>query len=275
MNVNNASSGTDGPLTVQELGHHKLGHGVQLWTLNRPQRMNALSAGLVAELTQRAREMTPGPACRAVIVTGAGDRAFCAGADLKERAGMGRNQVIETLNTYRACLDAIDAMPVPVVAAIQGVALGGGLELALACDFRVARSTAVLALPEVTLGIIPGAGGTQRLTRLVGEARAKQWILRAEKHNAQDAFSSGVVDHVVDESEDLIVATLQWLAPMHRGAPLAVSAALQAIDAGGGVELSEGLDRERQAYLITLDTQDRLEALAAFQEKRPPKFRGE
>jgi len=146
---------------------------VAIWTIDRPDRMNALSRAVVRELGRLAREAAHDAELRAVVITGAGDKAFCAGADLKERQSMSIDDVRDFLGLYRASFGAIDALPVPVVAAINGAAYGGGLELALACDLRVMTASAQIGLTETSLAIIPGAGGTQRLPRIVGEARAK------------------------------------------------------------------------------------------------------
>src|SRR5438477_1871523 len=170
--------------------------GIALVTLDRPERMNALSRALVARLGELGREIAGQADVRLVIVTGAGDKAFCAGADLKERAGMTEDEVRALLLAYESELGWLETIPVPTIAAINGAALGGGLELALLCDLRVAAQHAVLGLPETSLGVIPGAGGTQRLPRLLGEARAKELILRAARLSASEALILGLVNQV-------------------------------------------------------------------------------
>jgi len=161
-----------------------------------------------------------------------------------------------------------------VIAAINGVALGGGLELALMCDLRIAAAHAILGLPETSLGVIPGAGGTQRLPRIIGEARAKQLILLAERLTADQALEFGLVNRVIPAGADLMSETRAWIAPILEGAPLAQVAALTAIDAAFGTPLSEGLDVELRHYEACLGSEDRSEALRAFAEKRKPVFCG-
>src|SRR5688500_19205208 len=161
---------------------------VAVWTLDRAERLNALSRAVVRELWRLARQDGADPAVRAVVITGAGDKAFSAGADLKERQTMNEDEVRDFLSLYRMSFGAIDRMPKPAIAAINGVAFGGGLELALACDLRVISRDAKVGLTETSLAIIPGAGGTQRLTRIVGEARAKELILLASRLDADTAW---------------------------------------------------------------------------------------
>jgi len=243
-------------------------------TLRRPSRMNALSRATVLELGDIGRKLTSNTEVRAIIVTGEGDKAFCAGADLKERAGMSEPEVLEMLHLYRSELSWLDTSKVPVIAAINGVALGGGLELALMCDLRIAAAHAILGLPETSLGVIPGAGGTQRLPRIIGEARAKQLILLAERLTADQALEFGLVNRVIPAGADLMSETRAWIAPILEGAPLAQVAALTAIDAAFGTPLSEGLDVELRHYEACLGSEDRSEALRAFAEKRKPVFCG-
>ena len=213
------------------------------------------------------------PEIRAIVLTGEGDRAFCAGADLKERKGLSLDDTRALLDLYRGVADRWDAMPKPVIAAINGAAFGGGLELALACDFRIAAAEVTLGLTEVSLGIIPGAGGTQRLTRLVGEARAKELILFAERFSSERALALGVV-HAVHPREALADEALAFASRLAEKAPVAITAALEAIDHAADGPLSAGLDRERACYERALVTEDRNEALRAFAEKRPPRFEG-
>jgi methylglutaconyl-CoA hydratase len=248
---------------------------VAIWTIDRPDRMNALSRAAVRRIGQLARETATDRDVRAVVLTGAGDRAFCAGADLKERKGMDTEEVRDFLALYRAAFGYLDRMPKPVVAALNGVAFGGGLELALACDLRVMAPSAQVGLTEVSLGIIPGAGGTQRLTRIVGPARAKELILLSRRLSAAEALALGIVHAVAPEGRDLLDFTLDWIEPLATGAPIAVAAALEAIDAAVDLPLDAGLLKERACYERTLESRDRLEALAAFAEKRKPVFKGE
>ncbi len=243
-------------------------------TLDRADRMNALSRQTLFELGRLGRQLSADPQVRAIILTGAGDKAFCAGADLKERQGFSDDDVRAQVGLYRTELSALDRCPKPVVAALNGVAFGGGLELALICDLRVAVPSARLALPETTLGIIPGAGGTQRLPRVVGEARAKEMILLGRRLTAHEALAWGLVNRVSPEGVNVVDDTVAFLEPVLEGAPIAQAAALGAIDASYEVTLERGLELERVYYDETLRSADRREALAAFAEKRKPAFQG-
>lgn len=243
-------------------------------TLNRPSARNAISGEMLDELAQVGVDLLNDLGLRAVILTGSGDRAFCAGADLKERLSMSDDEVRARLVEYQTDLAWLSAPEIPTVAALNGAALGGGLELALMCDLRVAHEHVVLGLPETSLGIIPAAGGTQRLTRLVGEARAKEIILLGEKLQASRAFEMGLLHRVFPQSEDLVEATVDFIMPILEGAPLAQSAALEAIGQALDLPLPEGLALERRCYERCLASEDRREALAAFQAKRKPEYRG-
>lgn len=247
---------------------------IAIWTIDRPDRMNALSRAVVRELGRLAREAAEDPTLRAVIIAGEGDKAFCAGADLKERRSMDEEDVRDFLPLYRASFGAIDRLPIPTVAALDGVAFGGGLELALACDFRVCAAHVTLGLTETSLGIIPGAGGTQRLTRIIGEARAKELIVFARRLDATEALALGIVNRVAPEGTRALDHALEWVKPLERAAPIAIAAALEAIDGASDRALEDGLSLELRCYERTLASEDRLEALAAFAEKRPPEFKG-
>jgi len=249
-------------------------NGVAIVTLDRPSKMNALSRGMVQELGRLGRELGGDPNVRAVVITGAGNQAFCAGADLTERRSMSDVEVEHQLALYRSELEWIDPFPAPVVAAINGVALGGGLELALMCDLRVAAEHALVGFPETTLGIIPGAGGTQRLPRIVGEARAKELLLLGRRITASHALMIGLVNRVTRPAADVLEDTLEWIRPIVEGAPVAQRVALAAVDATRTLGLASGLVRERELYAECLTTADRREALSAFAEKRKPVFKG-
>jgi methylglutaconyl-CoA hydratase len=243
-------------------------------TLDRPERRNALSRDTLLALGRLGRELAADPEVRAIVLTGAGDKAFCAGADLKERQGFSDDDVRAQVGLYRTELAALDRSPKPVVAALNGVAFGGGLELALVCDLRVAVPEAKVGLPETTLGIIPGAGGTQRLPRIIGEARAKEMILLGRPLSAQEALAWGLVNRVSPAGIHVVDDTLEFLAPILDGAPIAQSAALRAIDVSFEAPLEQGLELERVFYDETLRSEDRREALRAFAEKRKPAFQG-
>ncbi|QQR88905.1 MAG: enoyl-CoA hydratase/isomerase family protein [Myxococcales bacterium] len=246
-----------------------------VWTLNRPAQSNALSQAMLNQMHDLALELGSKHAPRALIITGAGGRAFCAGADLKERLSMSESDVSDFLSLLRETFTLIDRAPVPTVAAINGAALGGGLELALACDFRVAIDGIKLGLPETRLAIIPGAGGTQRLSRVVGLQMAKRMILSAEPVESAEAKRRGLVDELALADLNVVDAARAWLAPILQNGPIAIAAALEAVDSSYDVDLEQGLDIEAACYKRTLSSQDRLEALRAFAEKRKAQFKGQ
>ncbi|MCC6897960.1 MAG: enoyl-CoA hydratase/isomerase family protein [Polyangiaceae bacterium] len=256
------------PVVVERRG------SVAILRIDRADRMNALSRATLLCFGRIGRELAGDGALRAIVVTATGDKAFCAGADLKERQGMDENAVRDQVKLYRSELGWLDRSPVPVVAALNGVTLGGGLELALLADLRVAAAHAVLGLPETTIGIIPGAGGTQRLPRVVGEARAKELILLGRRLSADEALAVGLVNRVTPAGVDLIEDTLAFIAPISQGAPIAQAAALRAIDLSFETNLEHGLELERVLYDECLRSEDRSEALRAFAEKRKPEFKG-
>jgi enoyl-CoA hydratase/carnithine racemase len=248
---------------------------IGILTIDREARLNALSRPTLLALGRLGRELVRDPSVRAIVVTAAGTKAFCAGADLKERRGMSNDDIRVQVGLYKSELGVLDHSPKPVVAAINGVALGGGLELALVCDLRIAAAHAELGLPETSLGIIPGAGGTQRLARVVGEGRAVEMICLGRRLDADEALAWGLVNRVVPSDRNLLDECLAWLAPIAHGAPIAQAAALRAMRAAFDVPLDRGLELESVYYDETLRSQDRLEALAAFAEKRKPVFKGE
>ena len=243
-------------------------------TINRPEQMNALNFPTLLELQKIIKELRFMTGIRTVVITGAGEKAFSAGADLKERDSMNLSQIKEFLFTIRNTLTDIENLPMPVICAVNGIALGGGTELALACDIRIASEKAVLGLTEVTLGIIPGAGGTQRLTRLLGKGKAKEIIFTGRKITAQEAISLGLVNKLVDPPK-LLGEALEMAATINQNGPIAVQQAKFAINHGSEVELETGINIEAKAYEICLPTKDRLEGLQAFKEKRKPQYRGE
>ncbi|KIL37339.1 enoyl-CoA hydratase [Cohnella kolymensis] len=242
---------------------------------NRPEAMNALNYETLTALGEIIETIEQNPRdIRAVIVTGEG-RAFCAGADLKERGLLSEQQVRRSVKKIQQVFSALERLPQPTIAAINGFAFGGGLELALACDFRYAIRDAKMGLTEVSLGIIPGAGGTQRLPRLIGQAKAKELILTARKINAAQAYELGMLNGVADYQEQLKQMTEGLAGEILANAPLAVYQAKFAISKGLNTDLQTGMDIESKAYEVIIPTKDRLEALQAFREKRPPQFTGE
>lgn len=245
-------------------------------TLNRPDAANALSEALVAALGrvvgELAAEVKHGADLRAVVITGAG-KAFCAGADLKERRAMTLEQTWGFLDVLNDLVNAVAVFPRPVIAAINGAAYGGGLELALACDVRIAADTAEMGLTEVRLGVIPGAGGTQRLARVASVAAAKELILTGRRVRAQRAHTLGIVSEVVPAA-NLADAAAKLADEIATAGPLATAAAKRAIDGGAGLPLADALALEAACYEEVLASDDRNEGLNAFAEKRPPAFRG-
>ena len=256
------------PVRVERRG------AIAIVTIDRPERMNALSRATVERLGQIGRELGADPSVRGCVLTGAGDKAFCAGADLKERQGMTREQVREMLGLYRSELGWLASSDFPTIAAINGAALGGGLELALLCDLRSIAEHASVGLPETGLAIVPGAGGTQRLPRLIGQARALDVILTGRRVNAREALDWGLVNLVVPHGEAVLAPTLRWLVPLADGAAIAQRAALAAVRAASRLPLDEGLAFERDQYERCLESSDREEALLAIAEKRKPTFSG-
>jgi enoyl-CoA hydratase/carnithine racemase len=250
-------------------------HGtLEVWTIDREPRANALSRPTLFALGKLARAAETNPSVRGVIVRGAGYKVFCAGADLKERAGMSDDDVRTQIRLYRSELGAVDRLSKPVVALLNGHAFGGGLEMALMCDLRIAVAHAELALPETTLGIIPAAGGTQKLPRIVGEGRAKEMILLGRRISAETAYAWGLVQVIVTPGVDPLAFALEYLAPIATGAPMALTAALEAVDRSFDEPLRTGLDVEALAYDRLIPSRDRREALEAFAGKRKPVFEG-
>ncbi|MCZ0872697.1 enoyl-CoA hydratase [Peribacillus sp. AS_2] len=248
--------------------------GIAFVTLNRPDAANALSTELLHCLIEVLDELKRDSNLRTVIITGAGEKAFCAGADLKERAGMNDDKVKETVKLIGDTITAVENLPVPVIAAINGSAFGGGLELALACDIRIASETAKVGLTETSLGIIPGAGGTQRLPRIVGMPTAKELIYTARRLDAKTAHALKIISHVYSP-QHLLEEAKKLAKEIAVNAPLALRAAKAAINQGAETDLKTGLQIENDCYQTTLKTLDRLEGLSAFKEKRKPVYRGQ
>ncbi|WP_050614921.1 enoyl-CoA hydratase [Bacillus testis] len=248
--------------------------GIVTLTLNRPSQANALSRELLTELSEAAEDYMFDRSVRCMIITAAGDRIFSAGADLKERKGMDEPTVRRTVSLIGNTFKKIEQLPFPVIAALNGSAFGGGLELALACDLRVASRSGTYGLTETSLAIIPGAGGTQRLPRLIGAARAKELIFTAKRLEAQEAFEYGLFNQVA--SAEAVYKEAQALAEaIASNGPIAVRQAKRAIEAGLQGDLPAGLKIEELCYASTIPTRDRLEGLQAFAEKRKPVYKGE
>ncbi len=247
---------------------------VEVWTIDGDARRNSITMAMLAGLHDELRRAASKRELRCVVLTGAGERAFCAGADLKERARMSDEEVHRFHRDLKAALRGIETSPKVFLAAINGAALGGGLELALACDLRMMSRSAQLGLPEVGLGIIPGGGGTQRLAREIGVARAKDLVLTARRVEAPEALSWGLVTGIAAYDE-LRGAAIERAELVARNAPISLRQAKRAIDDGFHLPLPEALDLENRLYQDCLPTRDRREALEAFAQKRKPVFRGE
>lgn len=248
--------------------------GVAVLTVNRPKALNAMNQATLAELAQAARELDADPSVHVVVVTGAGEKAFVAGADITEMASFGPLQAEEHARKGQAAVAALERMRKPVIAAINGYALGGGLELALACDIRLASENAQVGLPEVSLGTIPGFGGTQRLARAVGAALAKELVFTGRRVKADEALRIGLVNRVVPQAE--LLATAKQLArDILANGPQAVRLAKEVIDRGLATDFDTGLRLEEKAFGLTFATHDQKEGMKAFTEKRKPSFKGE
>jgi methylglutaconyl-CoA hydratase len=213
------------------------------------------------------------PAVRVVVLTSAVDRVFCAGADLKERAQMQPTEVSAFVDSLRSSFSQLQTLPMPTIAVIEGAALGGGLEMALACDFRIAGGKALLGLPEVGLAIIPGAGGTQRLPRVVGVPKAKELIFTGQKVSAAEAEAIGLVTKATEAGE-AYAAALALAARILPNGPVAVRMAKAAVEQGSNVSLDAAFGIEAACYAQIVPTEDRLEGLLAFKEKRAPVYKG-
>ena len=246
---------------------------ITIATLNRPDKLNALNKDLFDELEELVDILETEKNTRVLIITGSGEKAFCVGADLKERLGMNEKDILARMDYVRRLYQKLEALPMPVIAALNGSALGGGLELALTCDLRVAADTAMLGFPEVDLAIIPGNGGTQRFARVVGLAKALELVLLAKRITADQAKVVGLLHEVVKPTEVMPVA-MKWADKLLEAGPIALKQAKLAIRKGLEGSLESGLKVEIEAYKGVLYSKDRVEGLKAFQEKRKPVYQG-
>ena len=246
---------------------------VLLVTLDRPEVANAFNTQSALELDGAFRRIGSERRHRCIVLTGAGDRAFCAGADLKERASLSEEQWLGQHEIFERMFRSVLDCPAPVLAAVNGAAYAGGLELALMCDFAYASQTARFALTEVSLGIMPGGGGTQTLARAAGERRAKELILSARPFSAEEALAWGVVNKLCEPGK-LLEETLEAARRIASRAPLSVAQARRAIRDGLQTDLASGLKLEIEAYHRLVGTEDRREGIRAFNEKRKPSFKG-
>ena len=258
----------------QTLKLHRADEHVLVAILDRPEVLNAIDTRMGSELLDLwTRLGSSAAAPRCVVLTGAGERAFCAGGDLKQRQGMSDADWRAQHLVFERGRDALVACPVPVIAAVNGAAYGGGLELALTCDFAYAATTARFALTEVTLGIMPGAGGTQFLPRAAGERRAKEIILTGLPFGAEEALAWGIVNRVC-APEALLDAALATARVIAANAPLSVRQAKKSIHHGLQMDLTRGTQFEIEAYDRLIGTEDRREGVRAFNEKRKPRYHG-
>jgi enoyl-CoA hydratase len=254
------AAGPDGPVD-----------GVAIVTLDRPEVLNALDFALIRELTDALEALDADPACRAIVITGAGERAFAAGADIRELATQTPTTLFSGNEFHR--WERIKRIRTPLIAAVRGVALGGGCELAMTCDMIVAADDARFGQPEITLGVMPGAGGTQRLTRAIGKAKAMELVLTGATLSAREAEERGLVTRIVPAA-DVTTAALDLAARIAAMPPVAVRAAKEAVNRAFEVSLEAGLEFERRAFYLLFDTDDAKEGLAAFSEKRKPSWKG-
>lgn len=242
-------------------------------TVNRPDVLNCFNYATLSGLQEVVNSIALNPDVHVVIFTGAGEKAFSAGADLKERKTLTETETRRNVKAIRDVFNSIGLLPQPTIAAVNGYALGGGFEWLLSCDFAIAAEGISLGLTETSWAIIPGAGGTQRLPRLIGETKAKELIFTAKKLSAEEALDLGIVLEVVPRNQ-LIPACEEFAAKIMKNGPVAIRQAKYAITRGLNTDLQTGLEIEAKAYELTIPTEDRLEALNAFSEKRSPRFSG-
>jgi enoyl-CoA hydratase len=261
-------------MTYETLKTEAIGEHVLLVTLNRPEVGNAISTQMGHDLLHLWNTLTEDAgSARCVVVTGAGERIFCAGGDLRERNGMSNAQWRKQHELFERAFWTLADLPVPVIAALNGHAYAGGLEIALCCDFLYASSAAKLALTEVRIGIMPGGGGTQNLPRAVGERRAKEILMTGSPFSAKDAYDWGLVNRVC-EPDEVLRAALATAANIAGNAPLSVRQVKKSVRYGGQMELRTAFRFEVEAYNQLVGTEDRMEGVKAFNEKRPPVFSG-
>jgi len=245
--------------------------GVATVTLERPEALNAISGAMATAIASAFREGVADPSVRVTVLSAAGERAFCVGADLKERGRLDREGWMDNRERIRSMFAAVREARVPTIASVFGYALGGGFELALSCDLVVAADDSVFGLPEATVGLVPGGGGTQLLARRCGVARAKELIFTGRRLPVEEALAWGVANRVVPR-EELADATAEVAGQILGASPVAVREAKSAIDAGFGSPLRDGIEIEDAAWRAAVDSADRAEGIAAFNEKREPRW---
>lgn len=248
-------------------------NGIAQLSLNREVGKNSLSKDMIEEINQAVAQVRGDSSVRVLLVKSGVNKVFCAGADLKERLTMSNSDVEAFVDKLRNSFQGVATLPIPTIAVIEGAALGGGLELALACDMRIVGARATLGLPETSLAIIPGAGGTQRLSRVIGIAKAKELIFTSARLNGEEAAALGLVNQCVQADNALITAEGIALKIVQNG-PIGVRMAKAAIDGGFDVSLEEGLGVEKKCYAQVVNTEDRMEGINAFVEKRKSVYKG-
>jgi len=248
-------------------------NGVAELVLARPEALNAISTQLATELVSATDELRADPAVRVVLLAADGDRAFCVGADLKERNGMSDEQILAQRVVFRAAFGGVLNLPQPTVAAVHGFALGGGCELALSCDILVADESAILGLPEVSIGLVPGGGGTQLALRRLGPGRAADVVLTGRRIGVEEAASLGLVDRLVPAGSARVAAR-EIAEQIAKNSPVATRAAKRALRHGWGLDYAAAMDVEDAAWRTAATSADRREGIAAFNEKRPPVWPG-
>ena len=262
-------SDTESPaITVSRRDH------IAIVTLTRPDRINAINDEIRSLLPEALDTLEDDPEVRVIVLHGGNARGFCVGADIKEVRGPESPIATRRRNTHRTWVDAFDRVSKPMIAAVHGFCLGGGLEMALACDIRIAAVGAKFGLPETGLGLIPGAGGTQRLHRIIGLGRALDLLLTGDQIDATDAYRIGLVTRLVDDPATLLDETVAVAARIAGRAPTATIYVKEAVNTGADMPLSAGLALERSLFALLTTTEDKIEASRAFQEKRPPRFSG-
>lgn len=254
-------------LVTLEIDNH-----IAVVTLNRPDSLNAISSAMAERIRDTFHDVSRNEDVWVVVLGAAGEKAFCVGADLKERAGFTLDDFYANREHMRGMFAAVRRTPQPVIAAVFGHALGGGFELALSCDLVMAATGSTFALPETRVGLLPAGGGTQLLTRKVGEARAKELIFRARRIDEQEAQRIGLVNDVV-KREDLMDWAMETARHICKASPVAVREAKRSIDAALGVPIDEGIEFENDSWKVVIETEDRAEGIAAFNAKRDPRWK--
>lgn len=263
-----SSIAPDAPLLIERRGK------VGLLTLNRPQAINAINNAIREQLPQALADFDRDPAIAVIVLRGAGSRGFCAGADIKESLASAIGVGLRARLMPTSWIEALDRIAKPVIAVVHGACMGGGMELALACDIRIAATNLSIALPETALGLIPGGGGTQRLPRLIGLSRALDLLITGERIDAAKALEWGIVTRVAVDAETALADALTLAELIASRPPAAIAYVKEAAIAGASLDLPGGLRLEKSLFALLTTTSDRAEAAAAFQEKRTPLFTG-